>query len=224
MFNDRFNFNTSLVNKELENLRKRVLVENNLLPIEERKELFGIENFWIISKSGIPIFSLENTIFNNKDDQDLFGGLISAIASLSQHLSKSNLTEIKIEKLSLHVQTYDQFYIVSLISSNEDLSLRCLSKLIDIYGEQIKNYVIALKKDNFFDLRSKYHLLKSDPEIRKEVMMTASYDYISKFIFGIMELDEFFKKIYNLVSISSYDSMNEFLDNLNQDISIILTR
>lgn len=210
-----------MLNKEVDDLRRKILIEKNLLPKNNSSSLFGIENFWIISKSGISIFSLEDTVFSSKNDQDLFGGFISAIVSLSQHLSKSNLTEIKIEKLSLHVQTYKDFFLVSLISSNQDLSLRCLAKLIDLYGEEIKNYVIAIKKEKFFDLRPKFHLLQSNPEIKKEIMITTSYDYISQFIFGIIEIDEFFKKIHTMVLLASQNAMKEFLANLNEYIEII---
>lgn len=213
MFSNKFNFSSFQLDREIEKIRKKLLIDKNVSRKEEI-DLFGIENFWIISKTGIAIFSLENTVFTNIDEQNLFAGFISAIVTLSQHLSKSNLTEIKIEKLSLHIQTFELFYIVSLISSNHDLSLKFLSKLIEIHDSKLSTHVQSLKKKPLYEFRKEYYRLKQDPEIKREILMTSSIDFISHFIFGLMDLDVFFKKIHLLVRFVPKENKKEFLTNL----------
>ena len=217
----KFNFNALLINKELDDIRQKILLEKNLKGSNEPKEITGIENFWIISKSGVAIFSLKNSLFISKNDQNLFAGFISAIASLSQHLSKSNLTEIKIEKISLHVQTYESFFIVSLISSNHELSLKYLSKFVELYGDQITTYVNSIKKDSILDLKKDFYNLTNNLKIKKEIIFGISNDYVSQFIFGIIALDELFKKMHLLIDLVSIEVKKELVNYLVQYINKI---
>ena len=220
MFSNKFNFSSLQLDSEIEKIRKKLLVDKNVTPID-KNELYGIENFWIISKTGISIFSLENTIFTNTDEQNLFAGFIFAIVSLSQHLSKSNLTEIKIDKLSLHIQTFTNFFVVSLISSNHEVSLKYLTKLIEIHSSQLIEHIQMVKKEPLFDLRKEYHNLKQDPELKRQILLSISIDYISQFIFGLLDLDLFFKKLHLVIRYVPTEFRQEFVANLMEYVEKI---
>lgn len=213
MFSKKYNFSSLQLDTEIEKIRKKLLLDKKVTKKNEL-ELFRIENFWIISKTGIAIFSLENTIFTSQDEQNLFAGFISAIVSLSQHLSKSNLTEIKIDKLSLHIQTFEQFFVVSLISSNHELALKYLTKLINLHATQLIDYIQAVKKEPLFDLRREYHTIIQDPEIKREIILSMSIDYISQFIFNLIELDVFFKKLHLLIRHVPPEYRKDYIQNL----------
>ena len=217
MFSKKFNFSNLTLENEFEKTRKKILLEKKLSNQKEKQqELFGIENFWIITKSGIALFSLEKSIFTNFDELNLFAGFISAIVSLSQHLSKANLTEIKIDRLSLHIQIFEEFYLVSLISSNHDISLKYLAKLVTLYSYQINesNTLNGLKKEPLQEFKKEFYSLKNDPEIRKEILLTSSWEYISHFVFGLLEIDDFLKKIYLIINYVPYTTRKEFVLNL----------
>jgi hypothetical protein len=211
MFTNNHNYNKLQIDQEIEKIRHLLDIKKKGNEIVESKEFYGIQNFWIISSSGLALFSFENNLFKSVDEKNLFGGFITAVVSLSEVLTKSRLSEIKIDNQSINIQSFENFYFVSIIKKNRDLSLKFLTNLATKYSQEINKHLGSYKFEVLADFKNDFIHFLENKELKNEIIILTAYDYISQYIFGILGLDEFFKKFHLLVKNLSKDFYKKFL-------------
>ena len=213
MFDNRFDFTKFPIDREIDKLRQIVQINKKFIiknsPIDG---FYGIKNFWIITHSGITLFSLENSLFPEQSEKDLFGGFITAVISLSEVLTKGKLTEIKIDNHTMYIQNFSSYFIVSIIEWNSDLSLKFLEKLSLHYKSEIEGIITSSRIVVLKSFSSKYFQLLNDNILKKHIIFELAVEYLSKFIFGILELELLYQKISSLLIYLSSSEYHEFLD------------
>ncbi len=109
-----------------------------------------LQDIWIIDESGIVVF---HRVFDEKVDAQLFGGLMSALNSFAEQLSKGGLSNFELRKKRFSVINENHFLFIA--SSSKDVNLKKVDQELRIIAKK------------FFDLYPKEVLSKSNGEISK---------------------------------------------------------
>ena len=109
-----------------------------------------LQDIWIIDESGIVVF---HRVFDEKVDAQLFGGLMSALNSFAEKLSKGGLSNFELSNKRFSVIKENHFLFIA--SSSKDINLKKVDQELRI---------IARK---FFELYSEEDLSNSTVEISK---------------------------------------------------------
>lgn len=87
-----------------------------------------IQDIWILSESGIVVFHRH---FNDKMDEQLFGGLLSALYMFSEEIAKEGLSNFELSDKRFFLQKKNSFLFVAS-SSKDEKSKKVIQELENI--------------------------------------------------------------------------------------------
>lgn len=103
-----------------------------------------LQDIWILAESGIVVF---HRVFDEKINAQLFGGLMTALNSFAEQLSKGGLSNFELSKKRFSVIKENHFLFIASSSKGINLKkvdqeLRTIAKkFFDLYPEEVlSNY------------------------------------------------------------------------------------
>ena len=101
-----------------------------------------IQDIWIIEDSGIVLF---HRVFDEKVDANLFGGLLSALNSFAEELSKEGLSNFELAGKKFSLLKRNNYIFIANADKKHNLKkinqeLRnIINKFFDLYQENLLN-------------------------------------------------------------------------------------
>ncbi len=100
-----------------------------------------LQDIWILSESGIVVFS---RVFNPKVNEQLFGGLMTALNSFAHELSSGGLTSFELSSIRFSLMKSNKFLIVAN-SSKKIKEKKVLDELKNVGERFFSKYADVLK-------------------------------------------------------------------------------
>lgn len=101
-----------------------------------------IQDLWIMDESGIVLF---HRVFDEKVDANLFGGLMSALTSFAEEISKGGLSNFELASKKFSLLKKKNYLFIANSSKKHKLKKvseeleNIISKFFDYYQEDVLN-------------------------------------------------------------------------------------
>ncbi|MBD3227297.1 MAG: hypothetical protein GF329_03840 [Candidatus Lokiarchaeota archaeon] len=102
-----------------------------------------IQDLWILSESGIVLFS---RVFNEDVNEQLFGGFITALNNFAQTMRYGELSNFSLKKTNFFIYKQDDLLFItnSPKKVNEKRTMKALKKIsdrfFDLYADILSNW------------------------------------------------------------------------------------
>lgn len=101
-----------------------------------------LQDIWILADSGIVLF---HRVFDEKVDATLFGGLLSALNSFAEEISRGSLSNFEMGNKRFSILKKKNYLFISNASKklnpkkvNQELE-KMMNKFFDVYPEEVLN-------------------------------------------------------------------------------------